>query len=50
MDNKLGRKKLCSWELAKTKANLKPESNLKVWNTFKNELGGMKPVNAMKIF
>ena len=42
-------KKFSEWEIAKTKANLKPESNMKdVWNTCKRELGGMKSVNAVK--
>ena len=37
------------WELAKTKANVKPESDIRVlWNTCKKELGGSKSVNAMK--
>ena len=42
-------KRFCDSELAKSKANIKPESNMKVfWNTFKRELGRMKSVNAMK--
>ena len=42
-------KNLHGWELAKTKANFKPESNMKVvWNTCKKEFGGMKSVSAMK--
>ena len=37
------------WKPAKAKANLKPETNMKVaWDTCKRELGGMKSVNAMK--
>ena len=38
-------KKLYDWDLAKTKAILKPESNMKVvLSSFKRELGGMRCV------
>ena len=37
------------WPRAKSKANLKPKSRMKVvWNTCETELGGAMPDNTMK--
>ena len=49
LNNKLWRKKINGWELARTKAILIPQSNMKVvWNTCKRKLGRIKPVNPVK--
>ena len=41
------RKNFCGWEIAKTKANLRLESNMKVaQSTCERELGEMKSVDT----